>query len=127
MESFRIPLLPGGQMVEVAIPGDIAITVTEIHDMVGEPVPIGSNWFKFEFTDRRGAKAVCVHDPSGRRSLNTRYNAETDELRLLITTRCFVKGPLWCKTFTRTADSDFDDGFWDVCTRNEKINLKLTE
>ncbi len=127
MESFRIPLLPGGAMAEVAIPGDIAITVTEIRDIRGDVVPMDDNWFKFEFTDRRGTKAVCIHDPSGRHNRNTKYNAETGELRLLIPTRCFVKGQLWCKTFTRTADSDFDDGYWDICTRNERINLKLTE
>lgn len=127
MESFRIPLLPGGQMVEVAIPGDIAITVTDLHDIEGNPITMRDIFLKFVFSDRRGTKIVCIHDPSGRESKNAVYSSDTDTLRLLIPTRCFVRGQVYCKVFSRIFDSDFDDGYWDVCTRNEKINLKLTE
>ena len=114
-------------MVEVAIPGDIAITVTEIRDTEGNTVPMGDHWLKFVFTDRRGTRHVCIHDPNGRESENAVYSSDNGTLRLLIPTRRFVKGQLYCKCFSRIADTDFDDGYWDVCTRNEKINLKLTE
>lgn len=125
METLRIPLQQDGTMVEVAIPSDIAITVTEIRNTEGDTIPISNNYFKFVFIDRVGNEVCCVHDPTGEHSINTAYNADTGALRLLVPTRRFVKGQLSCKVFTRTADSDFCDGYWDVCTKTEKINIKL--
>ncbi len=127
MGAFNIPLKSDGTAITVVIPSDIAIVVNQILDENGEKVLFEENYFKFVFSDKDGTEVECIHDPSGINSKNTAYYQEEDYLRLLVPTTDFVKGWMYCKCFTRVADSDFDDGYWDVCTRKERINLKLIE
>lgn len=127
MAGLNIPLLPDGSKITIAIPSDIAIVVDKVIDVNGSVVPLDRNYFKFVFTDSDGTEKVCIHDPNGQHSENTVYYQEEGILRLLISTRDFVVGSLYCKCFTRKADEDFDDGMWDVCTKTDKINIKLAE
>lgn len=127
MAGLIIPLLPDGSKIIVAIPSDIAIIVTSVIDVNGNEVPLDRNYLKFVFKDSDGTEVVCLHDPNGQHSENTAYYPEEGILRLLIPTRDYIVGNMYCKCYTRKADEDFDDGIWDICTKTERINIKLVE
>ena len=127
MAGLIIPLLPDGSKITIAIPSDIAIVVDKVTDVNGSDVPLDRNYLKFVFTDSDGTELICIHDPNGQHEQNAVYYSDEGILRLLIPTRDFVVGSLYCKCYTRKADEDFDDGMWDVCTKTEKINIKRSE
>lgn len=127
MAAFNIPLKPDGSMYVIAIPSDISIFVQQITDIDGNPISLVDNYFKFVFSDSDGTELECIHDPVGGHSKNVVYYSDRNVLRLLVPTRDFVKGSMYCKSYTRKADSDFDDGEWDICTEKERINIKLAE
>ena len=113
--------------VEVAIPSDMSIQVTEVQGADDQPIVLATNYLKFIFFDRERNMVECVHDPTGQTSVNTEYDQDTGILRLLVPTRGMITGQLSCKVFTRTADPAFADGHWDVCTPMERINIKLVD
>lgn len=110
----------------IKYPSDFLIRINSVNGKDGQEIPLDDIYIKFTFTDSCSNTYTAIWDPFGQEGLNTFVNSEDNKLHIKFEDYNLI-GDLQWKMDTRTEDTRFGDGYWNIYGSFKPANIRIVK